>query len=137
VALEGPRITVRWCGGFLSRLGRHPLRFHSAYDGEALLGCRGRLNAYADNIRVSQGGLFSIPIVDAEGNGSIIGAKNMIYLSWAANKIVYAAKISSVFGDPLRFPPRAPRVQEKKFRYYHGSGLNPMRRLSFSGGAVS
>jgi hypothetical protein len=36
---------------------------------------------------------FGAPIVDAGGNGS---------------------KISSVFGDPLRLPPRAPRVQEKE-----------------------
>jgi hypothetical protein len=53
-----------------------------------------------NNIRVSQGGIFSIPTVGAGGNGS---------------------KISSVFSDPLRLPPRAPRVQEKKFRYHHGS----------------
>jgi len=36
---------------------------------------------------------FIVPIIDPGGNGS---------------------KISSVLDDPLRFPPRAPRVQEKK-----------------------
>jgi hypothetical protein len=45
-----------------------------------------------NDIRVSQGGIFSIPIVDAGGNGS---------------------KIPPVFGCPLRLPPRAPRVQER------------------------
>ena len=110
---------LRWCRGFFPHLGRptpYPLRFHSAYDGEALLRCRGRLNAYADNIHASQGGFFSIPIVDAGGNGS---------------------KFSSVFGDPLRFPPRAPRVQERNPPYHHGSGWNPMRCFGFSSGDMS
>ena len=69
-----------------------------------------------NDILASQGGFFSIPIVDAGGNGS---------------------KISSVLNYHLRFSPRASRVQENKSQYHHFSAWNPMCRLDFSGGAIS